>query len=106
MLKEPITDLEKTLYESIRLVDDPEIGISLMELGLIYDIRIEGNKVFVEMTLTSLACPLGPQLQSEVYNACLRVDGIEDAEVNIVWSPRWDPREMASDEAKMELGFY
>jgi len=100
------TEKEREVFESIRLVEDPDIGISLVELGLIYGLKVEENKAFITMTLTSMACPAGPQLKVELENHALRVEGIEEASVEVVWSPKWDPREMASEEAKMHLGIF
>jgi metal-sulfur cluster biosynthetic enzyme len=96
------------LWKEIYSVIDPEIGLPLIDLGLIYDIRFEEaeKKAVIVMTLTSIGCPAGPYLQTEVYNACKRVDGIEEAQVEIVFSPPWNPREMASEEVQMMLGIF
>ncbi|MCB1137400.1 MAG: metal-sulfur cluster assembly factor [Leptospiraceae bacterium] len=94
------------LWTEIGTVADPEIGIAITELGLVYDVQVDGNKATVTMTLTSMGCPVGPQIQAAVQGACSRVEGIEDAEVEIVFSPPWNPREMASEEAQMMLGLY
>ena len=97
-------DLKEKVIERIRIVCDPEIGLSLYELGLIYDVAVDSNKVHVRMSLTSMACPIGPQLRNEVQIACESVEGIESAEVEVVWDPPWDPRTMASEDAKLDLG--
>ncbi|MEQ8352943.1 MAG: metal-sulfur cluster assembly factor [Leptospiraceae bacterium] len=94
------------IWTEIGTVADPEIGIAITELGLVYDVQLDGDKAMVTMTLTSMGCPVGPQIQTAVHGACLRVAGIEDAEVEIVFSPPWNPREMASEEAQMMLGIY
>ena len=94
------------LWEEVKKVYDPEIGFSIVDLGLVYDIWTEGNKAFVKMTLTSMGCPAGPYLEHEVKEACKRVEGIEEAIVEITFSPPWDPREMANEEIKMMLGIY
>ncbi|MCE9500866.1 MAG: metal-sulfur cluster assembly factor [Leptospira sp.] len=99
-------EIEKALYDEIHKVEDPELFISIAELGLIYDIKSENGKADVKMTFTSMACPAGPQLKQEVYNACLRTDGVTEANVEVVWNPKWDPKLMASEDAKMELGIY
>src|SRR6185369_10141453 len=72
------TDL---LWKEVATVIDPEIGLSLKELGLIYSIDVDGDKASVKMTLTSMGCPAGPELTAGVNAACLRVPGISDAEV-------------------------
>lgn len=100
------TETIDKLWEEIGTVADPEIGIAITELGLVYDVQVEESKANVTMTLTSMGCPVGPQIQTAVHGACLRVDGIEDADVEIVFSPPWNPREMASEEAQMMLGLY
>ncbi|MCX7810405.1 MAG: metal-sulfur cluster assembly factor [Leptospiraceae bacterium] len=99
-------ELISKLWEEVKKVYDPEIGFSIVDLGLVYDIWTEGNKAFVKMTLTSMGCPAGPYLEHEVKEACKRVNGIEEAIVEITFSPPWDPREMASEEVKMMLGIY
>ncbi len=101
------TELEKKVWQEIATVDDPEIGFSIVDLGLVYDLMIdEGGTAHVKMTFTSMACPAGPQLQSGVHSACLRVEGIRDAEVDIVFSPPWDPREMATQDIQEMMGIY
>lgn len=100
------TDLEKKIYEALSNVLDPEIGLPITELGLIYEVKAEGNTAKIKMTYTSMACPAGPQMKRDVEENCLRVEGIDACEVEVVWSPKWNPREMASDFAKEYLGIY
>jgi len=94
--------------EALRTVFDPEIGINVVDLGLIYgiDLSDDGKRVKVQFTLTTPACPIGPMLQAYVQQAAAGVEGVEEVEAEIVFSPPWDPREMASDEAKFELGIF
>jgi metal-sulfur cluster biosynthetic enzyme len=98
---------EDVVRESLRTVVDPEIGVNIIDLGLVYSIEIkeEGN-VLVKMTLTSPACPLGAVIQGQVHQAVVKLPWVKEAKVELVWSPRWDPREMASEDARMELGIY
>jgi metal-sulfur cluster biosynthetic enzyme len=88
-------------------VYDPEMGIDIVSLGLIYDTRIDdGGLLSIDMTLTSPMCPAGPLIQSQAHAACMGLPGVEDVRVNLVWSPPWDPHTMASDEARLELGIF
>jgi metal-sulfur cluster biosynthetic enzyme len=82
-------------------VMDPEINLSIVELGLVYDID-----VIVTMTLTSPGCPLGPIIRGEVYAKLRELPGVKDVDVQIVWNPPWDPRTMASEDVKMQLGIW
>jgi metal-sulfur cluster biosynthetic enzyme len=106
MITEPSTEKEWEVYHSIRSVEDPEIGISLVELGLIYEVKVDADKATIKMTYTSLACPAGPEMKKDIEDHALRVDGISEAIVDVVWNPKWDPREMASEEAKMQMGIF
>jgi metal-sulfur cluster biosynthetic enzyme len=106
MITQPESEKEWEVYHSIRSVDDPEIGISLVELGLIYEIKVADDKALIKMTYTSLACPSGPEMKKDIENHALRVDGINEAIVDIVWNPKWDPKQMASEEARMEMGIF
>ncbi len=88
-------------------VYDPEIGIDIVSLGLVYDVELDAEGMLdVDMTLTSPYCPLGSVIQSQAHAVCAPLPGVKDVRVNLVWSPPWDPRVMASDEAKLELGIY
>jgi metal-sulfur cluster biosynthetic enzyme len=92
--------------EGLKNVYDPEIGVNIVDLGLVYDADIEENgDVLVTMTLTSLGCPLGPVIVQEVTNALKDFDGIGTVDVKLVWSPPWSP-DMMSEEAKDELGIW
>ncbi|WCL51134.1 metal-sulfur cluster assembly factor [Leptospira sp. GIMC2001] len=100
------TEKDKEVFEQIQYVQDPEIGIAITELGLVYEVKTENDKALVKMTYTSMACPAGAQMKREVEEAALRVEGIDSVEVEIVWTPKWDPREMASEDAKDMLGIF
>ena len=96
-LMEPVLDALKT-------VRDPEIPINLVDLGLIYELVVKrGGIVFVEMTLTTPACPVAQSMPGEVENAISAVPGVSEVRVKLVWSPPWD-RDRMSEEAKLELG--
>ncbi|HUY60768.1 MAG TPA: metal-sulfur cluster assembly factor [Candidatus Dormibacteraeota bacterium] len=93
--------------EALCAVLDPEIGIDIVGLGLVYGVDIdEAGMATVTMTLTTPFCPLGPYLETEVRNAVTPLPGITGAQVALVWDPPWDPRTMASEEARLELGIY
>jgi metal-sulfur cluster biosynthetic enzyme len=95
------------LMEALKSVYDPEIGLSIVDLGLVYGVRVEQPKVIIDMTLTTPMCPLGPVIKSQAYSVLTsRFPQIEDVDMNVVWEPRWDPRTMASEEAKAELGIW
>ena len=87
-------------------VNDPEINLSIVDLGLVYDVQYEDGDVLVTMTLTSPGCPLGPVIRGEAYAKLRELPGVKDVDVQIVWSPPWDPRTMASDDVKMQLGIW
>jgi metal-sulfur cluster biosynthetic enzyme len=97
---------EEMVRESLREnVIDPEIGVNVVDLGLVYEIGVQDSTAEITMTLTTPACPLGPYLDSEVRSAVEGVPGVDDVKVNLVWTPAWDPS-MMSEEAKLELGFW
>ncbi|HOU52607.1 MAG TPA: iron-sulfur cluster assembly protein [Myxococcota bacterium] len=85
---------------------DPELGYSLADLGLIYGVELdpEGHTARIRMSLTSPMCPVGPYLMDAVRHAALLARGVQDATVELVWDPPWDPRTMASEDVKMDLG--
>src|SRR4030065_716937 len=88
---------------ALMTVDDPEMGVNIVDLGLVYDIDIQGSKVIVTMTLTSMGCPMGPRILEDVDFAVRLVPGVEDVDIKLVWEPIWDP-EMMTDEARDSLG--
>jgi metal-sulfur cluster biosynthetic enzyme len=91
----------------LQTVQDPELHMSIVDLGLVYGIYIdEQGVVTIELTLTSPACPIGPMIQGQAYHLLTQMDGVEDVEVNLVWDPPWDPKTMASDDVKLMLGIW
>ncbi len=97
----PTTD---EVIEALRQVEDPELGMDIVELGLFYDAEIEGATVKVTHTLTSLGCPVGPMIQEDIDRVVREIPGVEDVEVELTWDPPWTPERM-SDDAKFILGF-
>ena len=94
------------LREKLREVKDPEIDMSIVDLGLVYDIEFDDGDVLITMTLTSPGCPLGPVIRGEAYAKLKEVEGVKDVDVQIVWNPPWDPRRMASEDVRMALGIW
>jgi metal-sulfur cluster biosynthetic enzyme len=92
------------VIEALRQVEDPELGMDIVELGLMYDVEVDGPKVKVTHTLTSMGCPVGPMIQEDIYRYASDVPGVEEVEVDLVWDPPWTPERM-SDDAKFILGF-
>jgi FeS assembly SUF system protein len=101
-----IGTLEQRVYDVLKTCYDPEIPVNIVELGLIYEVKVsEGNDVHVKMTLTSPACPVAESLPPEVENKIRQLPDVNEAKVEITFDPPWD-KEMMSEEAKLELGFY
>jgi FeS assembly SUF system protein len=97
-------ELMEPVLAALKTVRDPEVPVNLVDLGLIYELLVKkGGTVFVEMTLTTPACPVAQSMPKEVENAIAAVPGVGEVRVKLVWSPPWD-REMMSEEAKLELG--
>ncbi len=96
------------VLEALRPVVDPELDISIVELGLVRGVEVEpdSGRVEVSLTLTSPMCPLGPEIVAAVRSHAARVPGVSQVEVALVWSPLWDPRVDASEEARAELGIW
>jgi FeS assembly SUF system protein len=96
--------LMEPVLEALKTVQDPEIPVNLVELGLIYELLVKkGGIVFVEMTLTTPSCPVAASMPGEVKAAVAGVPGVNDARVKLVWTPTWTQDRM-SEEAKLELG--
>ena len=104
----PVALSPETVLEALRPVVDPEIALSVVDLGLVYgaDVDPAAGRVVVRMTLTSPGCPYGPALMRQVEEAARGVPGVKDAKVELVWTPPWDPKTMASDMAKDVLGIW
>ncbi len=98
-------DSEEDILQALRGVNDPEVGVNVVDLGLIYSTEINGGKVRVVMTMTTPACPLHSYLTGEVRDAILdRCEEISDVEVALVWDPVWSPA-MISARGKRQLGW-
>jgi metal-sulfur cluster biosynthetic enzyme len=96
---------QETIYAALKHIYDPEVGINIVDMGLIYSLDLEDNKVGIHMTLTSPACPAGPQILSQVDSKLRELEGIDEVDINVVWSPPWSP-DMLSEEAKDQLGIF
>jgi metal-sulfur cluster biosynthetic enzyme len=92
------------VIEAMRGVEDPELGMDIVDLGLLYDVEIDGPKVKVIHSLTSIGCPAGPMIQEDIHRTASEVPGVEEVEVELTWDPPWTPERM-SDDAKFILGF-
>ncbi len=95
---------EATVRKALRQVKDPEAGINIMDLGLVYDVEIEAGNVDVKMTLTSPGCPAGGQILGESEQAIKALDGVESVNIDLVWEPYWTP-ERIDPKVRAFLGF-
>ncbi len=90
--------------EALKQIVDPEVGLNIVDLGLVYDIEVEDGRVTVKMTLTSPGCPVGPQILNGAKMVLEDLEGVEEVTVQLVWEPFWTP-EMINPEARAALGF-
>lgn len=92
------------VLEVLRQVEDPELGMDIVDLGLLYDVEVEDAKVKVLYSLTSMGCPAGPLIAQDIDGAVRQVEGVDDVELELTFDPPWTPDRM-SDDAKFILGF-
>ena len=95
---------KEEVLEVLRQVEDPELGMDIVDLGLLYDVEVEGSKVKVLYSLTSMGCPAGPLIAGDIDRAAREVPGVEDVDLELTFDPPWTPERM-SDDAKFILGF-
>lgn len=98
---------KEEIIKVLKSIHDPEIGIGIIDLGLVYDVNVEPDgKVQIKMTLTTPACPYGEILITQAHRAAAELEGVKEVAVNLIWDPPWDPKEMCSDAAKDILGIW
>jgi len=106
--EEPSSDgrsTEDEVLEALKSVFDPELGINIVDLGLVYEVHVEDGKVHIEYTLTTMGCPIGPLIEQQMNQFVSQVAGVEEFTAEMVLRPPWTP-EMMSDEAKAALGVF
>ena len=91
------------VVEALRQVEDPELGMDIVELGLLYDVEVSGPRVKVIYGLTSMGCPAGPLIEQDISAVTRSIDGVEDVETELTFDPPWTPDRM-SEDAKFILG--
>ena len=98
-----MSDFKNKIIEEVKKIYDPEIPVNIYDLGLIYKIEVdEKNKVNIDMTLTSPNCPVAESLPKEVKDNIMKIDGVSDVNLNLVWDPPWNKDKM-TEAAKLEL---
>jgi len=95
----------RNVLEALRAVIDPELGLDIVSLGMVYTVAVVDSQVAIEMTLTTPGCPLHGSIEADVRHCLGQVPGVGDISVDLVWDPPWTPDAM-SDQAKRSLGFY
>jgi len=95
---------KNTIQKVLKTIPDPEIGVSLYDLGLVYNIKIKGVNVEVLMTLTTIGCPLFEQIEGSIRDELMQIKGVKKVKILLTFEPPWKP-DMMSKEAKMQLGF-
>ena len=102
--QEDMPEINQRVKENLKDVIDPELGLNIVDLGLVYDVEVEDGKATITMTLTSPGCPAGGMIMSGAQEAAGSTDGIEEAEVKLVWKPFWTP-DRIDPEVRAALGF-
>jgi metal-sulfur cluster biosynthetic enzyme len=92
------------LRDALNAVEDPELGMGIVDLGLVYDVTLDASKVHVTYTLTSMGCPVGPYIAEQIETVARGVEGVDDVSIELTWTPPWSPEKM-SDDAKFVMGF-
>jgi metal-sulfur cluster biosynthetic enzyme len=92
------------VLEALRVVEDPELGMDVVDLGLVYEVGVEDAAVSIRYTLTSMGCPAGQMIEEQMRDVVGAIEGVGDVRLECVWTPPWSP-DMMSDDAKFVLGF-
>jgi len=92
------------VFEALHQVEDPELGMDIVDLGLLYDVEVDNAKVKVTYSLTSMGCPAGAMIQEDIDRVVREMPGVEDVEAELTFEPPWSPERM-SEDAKFILGF-
>jgi metal-sulfur cluster biosynthetic enzyme len=92
------------VFEALRVVEDPELGMDVVDLGLVYEVTVDGAEVAVLYSLTSMGCPAGAQIEQDIRDAVGSMEGVEKVKTELTYTPPWSPDRM-SDDAKFVLGF-
>jgi metal-sulfur cluster biosynthetic enzyme len=95
---------QQDVLKALEAVIDPELGLNIVELGLIYGVQVENDEVSVKMTLSARGCPLHTSITNGVENVIKRMDGVNGVKVEVVWDPPWTPDRIAP-ETKKRMGF-
>ncbi len=95
---------EKLILTALKHVLDPEIGVNIVDLGLVYEVKVENGDVYIQMTMTTPGCPLHESISKGAEEAVRQLPGVENVKVDLVWEPAWTP-ERISDWAKKQLGW-
>ena len=96
---------DRQIRAALSTVEDPELGLDIVSLGLVYEIQSDAGRVRVVYSLTSMGCPMGPMIDQEIHDVLGRLDGVESVETELVFDPPWSPEKM-SDDARFLLGVY
>lgn len=96
--------LRDEIEEALQTVHDPEIPVNIWELGLVYELKIDNDTVWITMTLTAPACPVAGEIIQEVQQKVEAIEGVKDVHVHLTFDPPWT-KDMMSEEARLELGF-
>ena len=102
-LNPPMVD-EEEVTEALTNVIDPELGLDFVELGLVYGVQVDGGRVEVTFTLTTPACPIGPQVSEQMQEFVGELDGVDEVVTTMIFTPPWTPEKM-SEDAKFALGY-
>lgn len=102
--QEDMPEVNQRVEEKLKDVIDPELGLNIVDLGLVYDIEVEDGKATITMTLTSPGCPAGGMIMSGAQEAAGSAEGVDEAEVKLVWKPFWTP-DRIDPEVRAALGF-
>jgi metal-sulfur cluster biosynthetic enzyme len=97
--------LEEQVMEALKQVDDPELGINIVDLGLVYEVAIQDETVHIEYTLTTMGCPIGPMIEAQIKQLIEPIEGVNQVDAEMVLTPPWTPDKM-SEEAKAALGMF
>ena len=103
MTKKQSTNLEQEVWEKLKTIPDPELNISLVDLGLIYEVKIKAESVYIKLTLTTIGCPLFGVIQKTIEDKVKEVPGIKNVQTELTFDPPWS-MDLMSEEAKLKLG--